>query len=417
MSTTASSSTETAPTPEIDAEQATLDELLSVVDEARERLTDRLRRVQRRSADIDQPQLLLERDHETASISQRIDEYSAAEIGLFFGRIDVEDTEPENPVVDDSPGGDGSTLDRRYIGRIGLHTNDDEMRTLLMDWRAPMARPFYLATTLHPEGVHVRRHIRTRGRTVTDVADERLTGTMTGEDSGRTATTAGAGAGIGTTGSVAQESALLHAVNRARDRHMHDIVDTIVAEQDRIIREEHRGVTVVQGGPGTGKTAVALHRTAYLLYTWREQLANTGVLIVGPNPRFLDYISQVLPSLGETGVVLATPGTLLPGVTTRPLSAEPLIGQEVKGSVEMLEILANAVSDHQQVPEAPIIFDVDSVRVSLTPKIVRQARTRARRSQRPHNLARSRFRDSVLDQLRDTMANSIGADPLGGRTC
>lgn len=103
MSTTASSSTETAPTPEIDAEQATLDELLSVVDEARERLTDRLRRVQRRSADIDQPQLLLERDHETASISQRIDEYSAAEIGLFFGRIDVEDTEPENPVVDDSP--------------------------------------------------------------------------------------------------------------------------------------------------------------------------------------------------------------------------------------------------------------------------------------------------------------------------
>ena len=270
MSTTASSSTETAPTPEIDAEQATLDELLSVVDEARERLTDRLRRVQRRSADIDQPQLLLERDHETVSISQRIDEYSAAEIGLFFGRIDVEDTEPENPVVDDSPGGDGSTLDRRYIGRIGLHTNDDEMRTLLMDWRAPMARPFYLATTLHPEGVHVRRHIRTRGRAVTDVADERLTGTMTGEDSGRTATTAGAGAGIGTTGSVAQESALLHAVNRARDRHMHDIVDTIVAEQDRIIREEHRGVTVVQGGPGTGKTAVALHRTAYLLYTWRE---------------------------------------------------------------------------------------------------------------------------------------------------
>lgn len=414
MNTTATSSTETAPTPEIDAEQATLDELLSVVDEARERLTDRLRRVQRRSADIDQPQLLLERDHETASISQRIDEYSAAEIGLFFGRIDVEDTEPENPVVDDSPGGDGSTLDRRYIGRIGLHTNDDEMRTLLMDWRAPMARPFYLATTLHPEGVHVRRHIRTRGRTVTDVADERLTGTLTGEDSGRTATTAGAGAGIGTTGSVAQESALLHAVNRARDRHMHDIVDTIVAEQDRIIREEHRGVTVVQGGPGTGKTAVALHRTAYLLYTWREQLANTGVLIVGPNPRFLDYISQVLPSLGETGVVLATPGTLLPGVTTRPLSAEPLIGQEVKGSVEMLEILANAVSDHQQVPEAPIIFDVDSVRVSLTPKIVRQARTRARRSQRPHNLARSRFRDSVLDQLRDAMANSIGADPLGG---
>ncbi|MGO1949522.1 MAG: HelD family protein [Mycobacteriaceae bacterium] len=378
--------------PDIAAEQSNLDDLLSVVDDTRDRLTDRLRKVQRRTADIDHPQALLERDRETLEVSRRLDELSAAEIGLFFGRIDVEDDEPENPVTDGA-----ATLDRRYIGRIGLHTSDDEMRTLLMDWRAPMARPFYLATTLHPEGVHVRRHIRTRGRTVADVADERLTGESDTES-----------------GSVAQEGALLHAVNRARDRHMHDIVDTIVAEQDRIIREEHRGVTVVQGGPGTGKTAVALHRTAYLLYTWREQLANTGVLIIGPNPRFLDYISQVLPSLGETGVVLATPGTLLPGLTTAPLSAEPLIGQEVKGSLEMLEILANAVRDHQRVPEEPLDFVLDGVAVSLTPQIARNARGRARRSRRPHNMARERFRDAALDLLRDQLADTIGADPLGG---
>ncbi|MEY8566786.1 AAA family ATPase [Corynebacteriaceae bacterium 7-707] len=384
--------------PDIVAEQEHLDQLLAVVDEARERLTDRLRTAQRRRADIDQPQTLLERDHETFEIAGRLDEFSAAEIGLFFGRIDVDDDEPENPVAD-SDG--GPALDRRYIGRIGLHTADDEMRTLLMDWRAPLARPFYLATTLHPEGVHVRRHIRTRGRTVTDVADERLSGGDGAVPDGRD-------------GSVAREGALLHAVNRARDRHMHDIVDTIVAEQDRIIREEHRGVTVVQGGPGTGKTAVALHRTAYLLYTWREQLSNTGVLIIGPNRRFLDYISQVLPSLGETGVVLATPGSLLPGITARPLSAETLTAQEVKGSPEMLEILSRAVRDLQTVPDRSIDFLVDGVTVSLTPQIARQARTRARRTHRPHNLARSRFREAVLDLMRDAMAESIGADPLGG---
>jgi DNA helicase IV len=390
-------------TDDIAGEQARLDEMLDMVDAVRERLTTRARAVQRHHADVDQPQALLERDRETYELEQRLTEYSAAEVGLFFGRIDVEDDDPENPVTDDTPGGDGSVLDRRYIGRIGLHTPDDEMRTLLMDWRAPMARPFYLATTLHPEGVHVRRHIRTRGRRVTDVADERLYGDaryIAGADGGE--------------GSVAQEGALLHAVNRARSRHMTDIVDTIVAEQDRIIREEHRGVTVVQGGPGTGKTAVALHRTAYLLYTWREQLEKTGVLIVGPNTRFLDYISQVLPSLGETGVVLATPGTLLPGVRTRPINAETLVAQEVKGSLEMLEILAAAVRDHETVPAEPVEFLIDGVPLELTPAMVRAARTRARRSRRPHNQARDRFRSHALDLLTEALASRIGTDPLGG---
>ncbi|TYT21606.1 AAA family ATPase [Corynebacterium urealyticum] len=382
----------------IASEQDHLDDLLTEVDATTATLKKRLASV-RATADIDDPQGLMRRDREIHDISQRLDNLSIAEIGLMFGRIDVADEEPENPV----PG--SHDLDRRYIGRLGLHTRDDEMRTLLMDWRAPMARPFYLATTLHPDGVHLRRHIKTRGRKVTHVADERLT--TRGEDQASLTekTTAAAGG-------VAQEAALLDAVNAARSTRMGDIVETIAAEQDAIIRSEHRSVTVVQGAPGTGKTAVALHRAAYLLYTWREQLAKTGVLIVGPNARFLDYISQVLPSLGETGVVLATPGTLLPGVKTRP---EPsLLAREVKGSAEMLHILKLAVQSWQQVPEEARGFMVDGVAVELNPKMVRAARTRARRSRKPHNQARPLFVDHAINSLADALAETIGRDPLGG---
>lgn len=382
----------------IASEQDHLDDLLTEVDATTATLKKRLASV-RATADIDDPQGLMRRDREIQDISQRLDNLSIAEIGLMFGRIDVADEEPENPV----PG--SHDLDRRYIGRLGLHTRDDEMRTLLMDWRAPMARPFYLATTLHPDGVHLRRHIKTRGRKVTHVADERLT--TRGEDQASLTekTTAAAGG-------VAQEAALLDAVNAARSTRMGDIVETIAAEQDAIIRSDHRSVTVVQGAPGTGKTAVALHRAAYLLYTWREQLAKTGVLIVGPNARFLDYISQVLPSLGETGVVLATPGTLLPGVKTRP---EPsLLAREVKGSSEMLHILKLAVQSWQQVPEEARGFMVDGVAVALNPKMVRAARTRARRSRKPHNQARPLFVDHAINSLADALAQTIGRDPLGG---
>ena len=382
----------------IASEQDHLDDLLTEVDATTATLKKRLASV-RATADIDDPQGLMRRDREIHDISQRLDNLSIAEIGLMFGRIDVADEEPENPV----PG--SPDLDRRYIGRLGLHTRDDEMRTLLMDWRAPMARPFYLATTLHPDGVHLRRHIKTRGRKVTHVADERLTTRGEDQTSLTEKTTSAAGG-------VAQEAALLDAVNAARSTRMGDIVETIAAEQDAIIRSEHRSVTVVQGAPGTGKTAVALHRAAYLLYTWREQLAKTGVLIVGPNARFLDYISQVLPSLGETGVVLATPGTLLPGVKTRP---EPsLLAREVKGSAEMLHILKLAVQSWQQVPEEPRGFMVDSVAVELSPQMVRAARTRARRSRKPHNQARPLFVDHAIGSLADALAQTIGRDPLGG---
>ncbi|WP_296110514.1 ATP-binding domain-containing protein [uncultured Corynebacterium sp.] len=384
-----------SPTDDIAAEQRYLDDLLERVDQAREKLEQRLKAV-RLEADIDDPQGLMVRDREARDIAQRLDSYSAAEVGLMFGRIDVEDAEAENPV----PGNEH--LDRRYIGRIGLHDDDEQMRTLLMDWRAPLARPFYLATTLRPDGVHTRRHITTRGRTVRSVADEQLSTTAGPTDA----------VGTGPRGGVAKEEALLDAVNRARTAYMQDIVETIAAEQDAIIRAAHRGVTVVQGAPGTGKTAVALHRAAYLLYTWREQLDNTGVLIIGPNDRFLSYISQVLPSLGETGVVLATPGTLLPNLHTVPETN--LLAREVKGSAEMLTILADAIKTYQTVPEDSIDISIDGLNVQLTPKMVRAARTRARRSRKPHNHARAAFLDHGLNALAEALGESIGADPLGG---
>ncbi|WP_426718415.1 HelD family protein [Corynebacterium auriscanis] len=381
---------------EVAAEQAYLDFLLGKVDSSRARLESKLKAV-RLEADIDDPQGLMMRDREARDIDQRLDELSAAEIGLMFGRIDVTDPDPENPV----PGRTG--VDRRYIGRIGIHDSDAAMRTLLMDWRAPMARPFYLATTLHPDGVQLRRHITTRGRTITAVADEVLSAPGDGEATGLE--------GVDT-GGVATEKALLHAVNRARTQHMRDIVETIAGEQDRIIRSEHRGVTVVQGAPGTGKTAVALHRAAFLLYTWREQLRHTGVLIIGPNKRFLEYISQVLPSLGETGVVLATPGSLLPGVQTVP--ERSLLAREIKGSIEMVTILREAVKSWQTVPEAPIELTHDGVPLQLTPAMIRAARTKARRSRRPHNKARALFAEHLTRAVADTLARKIGDDPLGG---
>lgn len=387
-------------------EQAHLDDLLRRIDDARAELERRLKNV-RKEADIDDPQGLMMRDREAMDINHRLESYSAAEIGLMFGRIDVEDEDPENPVPSSpSSTAEGLSLDRRYIGRIGLHDDDESMRTLLMDWRAPMARPFYLATTLHPDGVHTRRHIKTRGRTIVSVADERL---MARDGDGPAPAVEDEQA---TGATVATEAALLDAVTRARSLHMRDIVETIAAEQDTIIRSEHRGVTVVQGAPGTGKTAVALHRAAYLLYTWREILEKSGVLIIGPNDRFLTYISQVLPSLGETGVVLATPGTLLPGITT--VAERSLLAREVKGSLEMLTILADAVKTWQSMPDQPRDFTIDGVTVTLTPRMVRAARTRARRSRRPHNQARPLFVEHVVRSLADAMAETIGADPLGG---
>ncbi|WP_433604420.1 HelD family protein [Prescottella agglutinans] len=369
--------------PDLDHEQGYVSTLYERLDELRAYAQNRLSQVLLQTGGT--PQARSERESFTQMYTEDLARYDAAENGLCFGRIDVDD----------------DTNESRYIGRIGILDESNDYETLLLDWRAPLARPFYLATPAAPDGVTRRRHIRTRSRTVTAVNDEYLDLTA--------AEASGGGSGAG---GVAGESALLAALNAARTGQMHDIVETIQGEQDTIIRSNHKSVLVVQGGPGTGKTAVALHRAAYLLYTYRQQLEKSGVLIIGPNATFLDYISQVLPSLGETGVLLSTIGDLYPGV--RASREDSLAAGELKGSLAMIDVLKKAVRDRQEVPKQPIELRFDTYPITLDRKVVTRARGRARSSRRPHNLARPIFVSAAIEALADQLAATLGANIVDG---
>ena len=203
------------------------------------------------------------------------------------------------------PAGERGETPPFYIGRISV--TDDDLTPLVVDWRAPVAEPFYRATAVEPMGVARRRHFQTQGRRLLGLDDEVFDAEAAAE-SGFT---------------VVGEGALLAALDQERTGRMRDIVATIQAEQDEAIRADLTGILVVAGGPGTGKTAVALHRAAYLLYTHRKRLAAQGVLLVGPSPIFLRYIDEVLPSLGEDEVSLATPAALKPRLGCAPRSRPP----------------------------------------------------------------------------------------------
>jgi DNA helicase IV len=361
---------------DIDLEQGYLSMLYGRLDELRERTSGRLASVLRQTGGTHQART--EREAFSALYSQQIAQFDAAEHGLCFGRLDF-------------TGGE-----RRYIGRLGMHADSEDYEQLLMDWRASAARPFYLATAVAPENVTRRRHIETRDRTVTGLDDEVLD--LAAADPARHE---------GLTG----ESALLAAMSASRTGRMSDIVETIQAEQDHIIRSALAGVLVVQGGPGTGKTAVALHRAAYLLYTHRRQLLKRGVLVVGPNATFLRYIGQVLPSLGETSVLLSTMAGLYPGITAT--AAEPPEVAVIKGSLRMARVIAAAVRDRQRVPAGglEVTFERDTYLISK--QACAKARERARRSRRPHNQARGVFVREMLSALTRQLAGRLGENVLG----
>ena len=346
------------------------------LDDLRNRASGRLANVLRETGGTHQARS--EREVFSVMYAQQLSQFDAAENGLCFGRLDFHNGE------------------RRYIGRIGIHDDSGDYKQLLMDWRADAARPFYLATAASPADVRRRRHIKTRGRTVVSVDDEILD--LAVADPARHE---------GLTG----ESALLAALSASRTGRMRDIVETIQAEQDHIIRSDLAGVLVVQGGPGTGKTAVALHRAAYLLYTYRRQLTKRGVLVVGPNATFLRYIGQVLPSLGETSVLLSTVAELYPGL--HAIGGEPPATAAIKGRLAMAGVVAAAVRDRQQVPARPVEVLVDREALRLTPAVCARARERARRSRRPHNQARQVFARELTEALTQQLAARIGANVLG----
>ncbi|WLQ32382.1 AAA family ATPase [Streptomyces castrisilvae] len=326
-------------------------------------------------------QARLERDVLVSERSGLLAALNAVDGSLCFGRIDLSD---------------GAA---HHIGRIGIREDNTDHTPMLIDWRAPVARPFYLATGHTPMGLRRRRHITTEGRTVTELHDEILDV----RDRERTGFEDPSG-----------DTVLLAAVNSARTGRMADIVRTIQAEQDRIIRAPHRGVLVVEGGPGTGKTAVALHRAAFLLYEHRELLAKRAVLIVGPNPAFLSYIGEVLPALGETGVLLATQAELFPGVHAR--GTDTPRAAAVKGGAAMAEALALAVRDRQRLPEpgAPLVIAHDDGDLVLDWEIAYEARQAARDTRLSYNLARPHFAFRIIDALTAQLTERIGADPYGG---
>ena len=226
---------------------------------------------------------LVERDAMVYQAAKRLAQLDAAHEGLVFGRLDLA------PDLDPDP---------RYIGRIGVRDADHDV--LLIDWRAPAAGMFYQATAAEPQGVVRRRVLRAEHRTVVGVEDELL------DDTAETDLP------------IIGEGALMAQLSRARDRSMHSIVATIQAEQDKAIRAPGKGVVTISGGPGTGKTVVALHRAAFLLYSDRRRYESGGVLVVGPSGVFMRYIERVLPSLGETAVALRSLGEVVNGVRADP---------------------------------------------------------------------------------------------------
>jgi len=267
-----------------------------------------------------------ERDVMVDTSLRRAQQLNIGDESLVFGRID---------------NADRSTI---HVGRVAVY--DEEHEPLVTDWRAPASIPFYKATPKETMDVVRRRHILGRGQKVVHLEDELLDREDLREDL-----------------VLVGEAALLYALDRTRSGHMRDIVSTIQREQDDVIRAPLEGVLVVQGGPGTGKTAVALHRAAYLLYTHRERLQRTGVLVVGPNALFLRYIEQVLPSLGESAT-LSTVGGLATGVEATTDDARDVA--RIKGDARMAQVIARACANIERGLHEPVRIHYEGANLTLS---------------------------------------------------
>ncbi|MGB0112744.1 MAG: hypothetical protein WBP59_05955 [Ilumatobacteraceae bacterium] len=343
-------------------------------------------------------QARFERNAFDEALLKRLADLDLGDASLVFGRIDRSAESPD-------------AIESFHIGRLAVA--DEDREPVVVDWRAPVAEPFYRATGRNMMGLRRRRHFAVEGRRLLGIEDELFgDGHLgVGHDDGLDEAGVGMAADDGT--GLRGYSTLLAALERGRTGTLGDIVATIQGEQDEIIRSPQHGVLVVQGGPGTGKTVVALHRAAYLLYTHRFPLEDQGVLVIGPNRVFLRYIERVLPSLGEAGVEQVVLADLVPGVEfARPgdrASADTDTAARLKGDARMSDLIDQAVSDRERPLRQPLQIPFRKgyvrLRVDESERIVRAARRRFRR----HNSGR-RF---VENELWAALANSYPDPEVG----
>ncbi len=316
-----------------------------------------------------------ERDVAVQTALARVQDLDIGDLSLVFGRIDRADGE------------------QYYIGRRGVF--DEERHPMVVDWRVPAAEPFYRATGRHPLGLALRRHLICEGRHLLGIEDERFSDDPEHAELG-----------------LAGTGALIAAMERARTGRMRDIVATVQAEQDEIIRADLEGVLAVQGGPGTGKTAVALHRAAYLMFTHRRKLDRQGILIVGPNRLFLRYIEQVLPALGESGATLVTLEDLVPDAEVTATDAPA--AARVKAKHSMRRVIQRAVADRQRPLAEDIVIRVDQHEVPLRARDTQRIVAKAKRNRRTHNRRRVMLRNILISLLADRYGSIVkaGNDPM-----
>ncbi|MHB8511779.1 MAG: HelD family protein [Actinomycetota bacterium] len=350
--------------PEQEAEQAYINHAYERLDAIR---ADAIKRAQTHMAE---PTKMFGQQYDR-DVSVRVALYRAQSLdigdeSIIFGRTDSDSSE-----------------DRFYIGRRAVPGEQNE--PLVIDWRVPAAEPFYRATGADPMGLALRRHFLCEGRTLLAIEDEHF--------------------GDGTDLGLAGSGALLAALERPRSGTMRDIAATIRAEQDRIIRAPLEGVLAVQGGPGTGKTAVALHRAAFLLFTHRRKLGRQGILVIGPNRLFLRYIDRVLPALGESGARLAMLEDLVDGVTAR--SEDTIAAARIKGDPRMVKVLERAVRDRQRSGHRDIKAEIDGYELLLPANEVHDAVVRVRRSRRTHNARHTQLRGNLASRLYDRYLQAV----------
>jgi DNA helicase IV len=341
--------------PDLPAEQAYLDAAYDCLDRMRETL---LRTAY--AGATEEAQQAIE-DWATG----RLRTFEDAERGLCFGRIDAE-----------------GTAESLYVGRRWVH--DDARRALVVNWQAPAARPFYTATPVAPHGVTLRRRFRTRGRELLDISDEALDGSLAD--------------------AAAVDDFLLEELERARDTRMRDIVATIQADQYRLIARDPEPPLVIQGGPGTGKTAVGLHRASYLLYTHRSELRR--ILVVGPNPAFMEYVSHVLPALGEDSVDQRAVAELVEGAEIS--RADQLDVQRLKADTRLAEVVRRAAQLASDGKPQELVVRLEGSFVGVEADEAAELLGEARAELGLSAAARERFRMNVLRRFYEDYGVRLG---------